>query len=188
MMCRPILEYCSPAWHPWLSETNTGKLERIQKEAARRMTGPLRTTTIEAVTTEANLTSVSTQSKRAAIIAWEKSVRLSATNPGRSLTETIPRDRLKKKAGWETHSKAQAEEIIPREYDKRCLTAAIAIKPLWQMHSNFVNITINTEFAEREKQSYAERSTEIENGHFPLTTCCTQMASLARDPPKGAVR
>ena len=70
-MCRPTLEYCSPAWQPWLSERKIGKLERVQREATRRMTGLLRTTPIEAVATEVNLTSVATQSKRAAIIAWE---------------------------------------------------------------------------------------------------------------------
>ena len=36
---RSCLEYASSSWSPWISNTNTLKLERIQREALRGMTG-----------------------------------------------------------------------------------------------------------------------------------------------------
>ena len=36
---RTTLEYASPSWYPWLSETKKRKLERVQNEALRSISG-----------------------------------------------------------------------------------------------------------------------------------------------------
>ena len=53
---RSLAEYGSQAWAPWLSKSNLGKLESAQLNAARAITGHLRSTPGEFVLKEAHLT------------------------------------------------------------------------------------------------------------------------------------
>jgi hypothetical protein len=50
-----VIEYGSPAWMPWVTATDLKELEMVQREAARKITGALRSTQSYAVMAEADL-------------------------------------------------------------------------------------------------------------------------------------
>lgn len=96
-LTRSCIEYGSPAWMPWLCDTEMQKLERVQLEAARRITGNLASTPTEAVLKEANLQMLKSRSKTAEIIAVERSYRCEDENPRKVIMEKRVNRRLKKK-------------------------------------------------------------------------------------------
>ena len=58
-----LAEYGSQAWAPWLSKSNLGKLESAQLNAARAITGHLRSTPGEFVLKEAHLSTPNRRSE-----------------------------------------------------------------------------------------------------------------------------
>ena len=52
---RPLLTYASPGWFPFLSATNSTKLERLHQAASRAITGCLSSSSIPLVLSEAFL-------------------------------------------------------------------------------------------------------------------------------------
>lgn len=89
---RPVLEYASPAWGPWLSKTNQLKVERCQRKHLRTITGLPKSCPVDALMIEADMTTLRTRVKRAAAVALEKSLRLPTDHPRHSLSLTdVPR-------------------------------------------------------------------------------------------------
>ena len=93
---RSVIDYCAPAWQPWLSETQFHKLERAQNDAIRAVTGQLRTTPVEALHCEANIPTYKTWSDRRCLIAYERSMRLPTTNPRNALASENVHQRIKR--------------------------------------------------------------------------------------------
>ena len=60
---RSMLEYAAVTWAPWLSATSTSLLEKIQMQAARAITGLVRSTQVEADHAESQLPPISTRFK-----------------------------------------------------------------------------------------------------------------------------
>ena len=166
VFCRPIIEYCSPAWQPWLSDTNFERLERVQRAAARQMTGLLKTTPNEAVLIEANLTTVKTQSRRAASIAWEKSIRLHIDNPRKIVTENIPRDRLKRTTGWASQSISMMQTMTHQGYMAEDI-CHIPPTP-WKHITKNSKTTFHTNFVKSDNQSHQNRTDEIIKENEPV--------------------
>ena len=101
---RSVLYYCAPAWQPWLSSSNFLLLERAQNRALRAITGQLCTTPLEALRLEAGVTSYRSWANRRCAIAYERSVRLPASNPRRDLAVAQVPHRLQR---WSWRSQAQ---------------------------------------------------------------------------------
>ena len=80
-----MLHYCGAAWQPWLANTNRQILERVNNRALRSITGQTSDTPIECLRTEAKALSFVASMRRNCAIAWEKSARVHASNPRRSL-------------------------------------------------------------------------------------------------------
>ena len=80
-----VLHYCGAAWQPWLANTNRQILERVNNRALRSITGQTSDTPIECLRTEAKALSFVVSMRRNCAIAWEKSARVHASNPRRSL-------------------------------------------------------------------------------------------------------
>ena len=97
---RSGLDYCGPAWQPFLSESNRDRLEVTQNKALRLITGQLKTTPVEAIRLEAGVTSYQTTIKRKCAIAYEKSLRLPPNNPRRSIAEKEVKHRLSSRSSW----------------------------------------------------------------------------------------
>jgi len=104
-----VLNYCGTAWQPWLAATNVVKLDACQNRALRLVTGQLRSTPLEALRAEAEVTSMHTTIRRNCAVAWEKSMRLPASNPRARLTADVTH-RLKTKGSW--RKMAREEEKV----------------------------------------------------------------------------
>ena len=74
-----MLEYAAVAWALWLSATTTSILEKVHLEAARAITGLVRTTPVEAVLEESQLPPISTCLQ---IISLKKSDECTYLPPG----------------------------------------------------------------------------------------------------------
>ena len=95
-MTRSCIEYGSPAWMPWITKTDLDKLERVQHEAARKITGLLQSTPTEAVMMEAGLNTVKNRAQTAAVIAIERSERCQESNPRKMIMQEDNKRRIKK--------------------------------------------------------------------------------------------
>jgi len=102
-LVRSVLMYGAAAWTPWLSETEWGKLEAVQREAARCITGLLCSSPTEAVLIEARLEELREVAEGEWMVEWEKYMRKERGNHRRELVEKEVKQRLKKQ-GWRRKS------------------------------------------------------------------------------------
>ena len=71
-----MLEYADAAWVSWLSASSSSKLEKVQLEAARDITGIIRSTTVVAVLTETQMPPISTRFQTISLLQADELVRL----------------------------------------------------------------------------------------------------------------
>ena len=96
---RSLAKYGSQAWAPWLLKSNLGKLESAQLNAARAITGHLRSTPGEFVLKEAHLTPLEARYKTLSLLKADSWLQQVDTDPRRlTLDRQAPR-RLVKKIG-----------------------------------------------------------------------------------------
>ena len=98
-----ILTYCGSIFYPFLSETNKGKLQRIQNTSARIITGCVRSTNIEALLLEANLEPLSVGYEKQCAVMGERARRMGEGDPLTIMaSKAPPPSRLLKTAqSWE---------------------------------------------------------------------------------------
>ena len=77
------LDYTTPTWQPWLSNTNLSCLDRLQNRSLRLITGQLISTKLEALRLEANVQSYPTCSHRLILKAKEKALGSTDDHPKR---------------------------------------------------------------------------------------------------------
>ena len=80
---RSLAENGSQAWAPWLSKSNLGKLESAQLNAARAITGHLRSTPGEFVLKEAHLTPLEARYKTLSLLKADSWLQEADTDPRR---------------------------------------------------------------------------------------------------------
>ena len=66
---RTTLEYASPSWYPWLSETKKRKLERVQNEALRSISGLTKPCPEDFLRVEANIEPLAKRMKNNDVLA-----------------------------------------------------------------------------------------------------------------------
>ena len=111
-LVRSVLLYGTAAWGPWLSNTAWRKIEGVQLEAARVVSGVLRSSPREAVLAEAGIPEV----RRVAEGFWaaqlEKCLRTDEGDPRREWGCRKVRKRLKRK-GWRERAEEVLREVVP---------------------------------------------------------------------------
>ena len=94
---RSLAKYGSQAWASWLSKSNLGKLESAQLNAARAITGHLRSTPGEFVLKEAHLTPLEARYKTLSLPEADSWLQLADTDPRRLTFDRQAPQRLVKK-------------------------------------------------------------------------------------------
>ena len=94
---RSLAEYGSQACIPWLSKSNLGKLESAQLNAARAITGHLRSTPGEFVLKEAHLTPLEARYKTLSLLKADSWLQQADTDPRRLTLDRQAPQRLVKK-------------------------------------------------------------------------------------------
>jgi len=110
-MCRSVIEYGLVAWYPWISKTDREKIEKVQLEAARVITGLVVSSPKEAVLLEADLNEICKRALTNCTIAVEKSRRLNKNNPRKAITEKDIKIRLKK-GEWREQANKRWRDIM----------------------------------------------------------------------------
>jgi hypothetical protein len=96
---------------PWLSGTDMKELEKAQREAARKITGAVKSTPIDAVITEDELPTVASRAVTLATIAVARSRRASVSNPRYQMAMEVQRRRLKK-TDWRGRAVERWKEVF----------------------------------------------------------------------------
>ena len=96
---RSLAEYGSQVWAPWLSKSNLGKLESAQLNAARAITGHLRSTPREFVLKEAHLTLLEARYKTLSLLKADSWLQQANTEPRRLTFDRQAPQRLVKRDG-----------------------------------------------------------------------------------------
>ena len=73
---RPLLTYASPGWFPFLSVTNSTKLERLHRAAGRAITGCLSSSPIPLLLSEASLPPLRVTLTQFTLFSYERALRL----------------------------------------------------------------------------------------------------------------
>ena len=72
VIVRSMLEYAAASWPPWLSTISTRKLEKVQLETARSITGLVHSTQVEAVLAESQLPPITTRFQTICILTADE--------------------------------------------------------------------------------------------------------------------
>ena len=116
---RAGLEYAGGAWMPSVGPSAMTKLEVVQRNAARIITGCVRSTPVDALMQEAHLTPIATRGEQLSCYLREKSLRRTPDHPNHALGLVAVRQRLKSVRGWRDKATAVAAaaglEHLPRE-------------------------------------------------------------------------
>ena len=83
VLVRRMIEYAAAAWPPWLSATSTIRLEKVQLEAARAITGLVHTIPVEAVLAESQLPPISMRIKTISILRADELAHLPSADDHR---------------------------------------------------------------------------------------------------------
>jgi ribonuclease HI len=103
---RSVLDFAGCAWQPWLSKTNICKLERAQNKALRLITGQAKSSPVEALRAEADVSSFTSNIRANCMRSMEKAHRLPEDHPRKLAIASTIRQRLKRE-NW----RKQATEL-----------------------------------------------------------------------------
>ena len=110
-----VVESCfwhaSTAWMPWLSRSNLERLERVQREGLRYITGLTATAPVECVYLESGCEPLGVEGKRRALCMYEKAMRGRNDDPLKYIGEKKVKRRLKANKGWREQAKAEANRL-----------------------------------------------------------------------------
>ena len=102
---RSLAKYGSQAWAFWLSKSNLGKLESAQLNAARAITGHLRSIPREFVLKEAHLTPLEARYKTLSLLKANSWLQQTDTDPRRlTLDRQAPQRLVKKRLAGIDHA------------------------------------------------------------------------------------
>ena len=105
---RSALEYASPSWYPWISETARGKLEVVQNDSMRIMTRMAKKTPIDFLRLESGLEPLEARMEKNSMVLWEKYVRFESNDQRHQLAVKKIDQRLLTRHGW----RKQTETLV----------------------------------------------------------------------------
>ena len=139
--------YASAAWMPWVSNSEMEKMERVQREALRVVTGLAISTPKEIVYLEAEETPLAVEAKRRAMIMFEKAVRGREEDPRRKMCEKRGRIRLASNKGWREQARRECDRVVGGPRQKFCWER----RPPWNSIKNR-GVQVNLDMKEKVKK------------------------------------
>jgi len=143
---RSALEYASPAWYPWISETAKKELERVQNDSLRIMTRMSKDTPIEFLQLQTGMEPVNARLEKNCTILREKYMRLQPDDSRRLLSEHTVKRRIKSRIGWREMSQDQAKTEHNRSIEKA------RVDPMTPLNIEMTEVKL-----EKKKEAYSEQ-------------------------------
>ena len=138
---RSLLTYASPGWFPFLSATNTTKLERLHRAASRAITGCLSSSPIPLLLTEASLPPLRVTLTHFTLFSHERTLRLPTSFPISGLARLGVKPRLCR-SSWRAFASTHPL-MLPSTCSREALVACPPFPP-WNLPSFTVESTLYT--------------------------------------------
>ena len=123
---RMCLEYASPSWSPWISETQEKRLQVIQNDALRSVAGLAKTCPVDFLHLETGIEPIRDRFLKNDKLLWERYSRCEEEDPRRQTLDIDVPPRLKTRHGWRHKTRPKMQELeINRE-----ITAKLS--PPWE--------------------------------------------------------
>ena len=138
---RSLLTYASPGWFPFLSATNSTKLERLHRAASRAITGCLSSSLIPLLLTEASLPPLRVTLTHFTLLSYERALRL----PTFSFISGLARLRVKPRfcrSSWRAFASTHPL-MLPSTCSREALVACPLFPP-WNLPSFTVESTLSS--------------------------------------------
>ena len=142
---RSALEYASPSWYPWITQTAKLHLERIQNESLRIMTRMSKDTPVDFLRLQAGVEPITDRLEKNCKIMRERYARLEETDSRRRLAEKKVKRRLTTRKGWRDMTDEVMRNDINRNMERT------SVEPM-----NPVNIEMTEVKLEKKKGAYTE--------------------------------
>ena len=142
---RSALEYASPSWYPWITQTAKLHLERIQNESLRIMTRMSKDTPVDFLRLQAGVEPITDRLEKNCKIMRERYARLEETDSRRRLAEKKVKRRLTTRKGWRDMTDEVMRNDINRNMER---TSVDPMTP--------VNIEMTEVKLEKKKDAYTE--------------------------------
>lgn len=158
-LIRSVMLFGVPAWGPWLSDTNWEKLEAVQRQAARVITGMVESSPCEALLEEAGLRELREVAESRWLVEYEKNLRRENEDPRGVLVKKEVNQRLKRK-GWRAKC---VEEYGNRVEEPVCRGKGPKMRAPWKERVDMVVDGEGSKGACKEKnKEMAERRLRLE--------------------------
>ena len=138
---RSLLTYASPGWFPFLSATNTTKLERLHQAASRAITGCLSSTPIPLLLTEASLPPLRVTLTHFTLFSYERALRLPTSFPISGLARLGVKPRLCR-SSWRAFASTHPL-MLPSTCSREALVACPPCPP-WNLPFFTVESTLSS--------------------------------------------
>ena len=143
---RSGIEYSSPSWSPWISDTAEKRLQRIQNDALRSVAGLTKTCPQDFLHLETGLDPISTRLEKNSQLLWERYSRLEEEDPRKiMITKDVPPPRLKSRQGFR-HKTAELMKDLHMIRE----TEAKPVPPWFETHIIFEKVPL-----EKKKDDYS---------------------------------
>lgn len=145
---RPVLEYASSSFAPWISTTNMKRLDAIQNEALRTIAGLAQTCPKEFLRLETDIDPLNLRFAKNDLILWDKYKRLPDTDERHRMASNSTTPRLTTRFGWSHQTQKRARELGLDTITRETTTPPI---PPWE---TFDNLSIRYVELEKKKSEY----------------------------------
>ena len=145
---RSVLDYASPSWNAWISETSRGELQKVQNQGLRAINNMCKTCPIDFLHLEAAIEPLADRFEQNDDILWDRYARLQDNDPKNALLQKVITQRarpLKTRPGWR---RTTAERMKEMQIIRETTTAAL---PPWRHLSN---LTLDQVVLTRPKSEY----------------------------------
>ena len=126
----PLLTYASPGWFPFLSATNSTKLERLHQAASRAITGCLLSSPIPPLLTESSLPPLQNTLTHFTLLSYEQALRLPTSFPISGLARLGVKPRLCR-SSWRAFASTHPL-MLPSRYSREAFLACPLFPP-WNL-------------------------------------------------------
>jgi len=151
---RSGLEYSSPTWTSWISDSVLQKVQRVQNEALRSVGCLAKTCPVDLLHLETGVEPLADRFAKNNQLLWERYRRLPEEDPRRVLLEKSVTTRLKTRIGWRNTTEPLMEDL---EFE--CFGQIPDIPPWREIGMEFDEVVLDRkkdEYSEEELRTRAE--------------------------------
>ena len=115
---RSAIEYASPSWFPWISESSKKALERVQNESLRIMSRMAKDTPCDFLRLQTGVEKLESRLEKNSKVIRERYERLKETDSRRMIANRVVKTRLTTRKGWRAATEDVAKMDICRDMEK----------------------------------------------------------------------